>query len=414
MKIKQVCEATGLTDRAIRYYIEEELLSPSYTENYMGRRAYDFTEEDVAALNHVATLRKFGFTVEEIRRILTDPQESIAVLTEVRARKEETLRQEGENLDALSRLEAEKAYTVAELAEKLAEPVQSAEIPKEDRWMSWKERLLSWLKATPEWVVMLLPVALTLLLIVIPAEIDMRYLQYGDFFESLLIFGIPVYLPTIAIAVVKLVNHFRFRPVCRATRVMVVVLCVLYMPVSMFFNVACAFCLYESETDDPAHYLQTDRIFDMPELAWKLFPDEPHRMTYTWQEGAYQQQPTDVKYYYYYNYDHYHDVYAQWRLTPEELTAEIARAEALMSGERTYTRGKHGDFEYMAVLGQWYRGGSNMLMTCKPFVLDDDYWTQDLTMFAWNAETGEVRYTSCQVHSCPYYMTQDWGGGQKE
>ena len=28
MKIKQVCEATGLTDRAIRYYIEEELLSP--------------------------------------------------------------------------------------------------------------------------------------------------------------------------------------------------------------------------------------------------------------------------------------------------------------------------------------------------------------------------------------------------
>ena len=410
MKIKQVCELTGLTDRAIRYYIEEGLAAPAYTENYMGRRAYDFTEEDVAALSHVATLRKFGFTVEEIRRILTDPQESIAVLAEVRARKEETLRQEGENLDALSRLEAEKAYTVAELAEKLAEPVKAAEIPKEDRWMNWKERLLFWLKATPEWVVMLLPVALTLLLIVIPAEIDMQYLQYGDFFESLLIFGIPVYLPTIAIAVVKLVNHFRFRPVRRATRVMVVVLCVLYMPVSMFFNVACAFCLYESETDDPAHYLQTDRIFDMPELAWELFPDEPHTATYTWQEGSYQQQPTDVKYHYYYNYDHYHDVYAQWRLNPEELAAEIARAEALMAGERTYTRGKHGDFEYMAVLRQWYMGSSRIPSTCEPF----ENGKQDLTMFAWNAETGEVRYTSCQVHSCPYYMTQDWGGGQEE
>ena len=57
MKIKQVCELTGLTDRAIRYYIEEGLVSPAYTENYMGRRAYDFTDEDVAALNHVATLR---------------------------------------------------------------------------------------------------------------------------------------------------------------------------------------------------------------------------------------------------------------------------------------------------------------------------------------------------------------------
>ena len=124
MKIKQVCEATGLTDRAIRYYIDEGLAAPAYTENYMGRRAYDFTEEDVAALNHVATLRKFGFTVEEIRRILTDPQENVAIVGDVRARKEETLRQEGANLAALARLEEARAYTVAELAEKLAEPVR--------------------------------------------------------------------------------------------------------------------------------------------------------------------------------------------------------------------------------------------------------------------------------------------------
>ncbi len=291
MKIKQVCEATGLTDRAIRYYIEEGLAAPAYTENYMGRRAYDFTGEDVAALNHVATLRKFGFTVEEIRRILTDPQESIAVLAEVRARKEETLRQEGENLDALSRQEAEKAYTVAELAERLAEPVQSAEIPREDRWMSWKERLLSWLKATPEWVVMLLPVALVLLGIV-DAEIDMRYLQYGDFLRMLPVVGTLALLPTIAIAVVKLVNHFRFRPVRKATRAMVVVFCMLYMPVSFVLIVfGVGFSLYESETDDPAHYLQTDRIFDMPDLAWELFPNEPHRMTYTWQEARISSSP---------------------------------------------------------------------------------------------------------------------------
>ena len=38
MKIKAVCEATGLTDRTVRYYIEEELISPVYTENYLGRK----------------------------------------------------------------------------------------------------------------------------------------------------------------------------------------------------------------------------------------------------------------------------------------------------------------------------------------------------------------------------------------
>ncbi|MBR6569016.1 MAG: MerR family transcriptional regulator [Clostridia bacterium] len=400
MKIKQVCEQTGLTDRAIRYYIEEGLVFPAYTENYMGRRAYDFTEADVAALNHVATLRKFGFTVEEIRRILGNPQESIAVLAEVRARKEETLRQESANLDALSQLDESKAYTVAELAEALIEPVKAAEVPQTDQVFNWKEQLISWLKATPEWVVMLLPMTMVLL-IVISAEIDMRYLQYGDFFRILLFFGIPALLPAIVIAVVKLLNRFRFKPVQTKTRVMAVVLCVLYMPVSIFFSAAIGFALYESETDDPAHYLQTDRSFDMPELAWELFPDAPHTTTYTWQEGAYRQQATDVTYHYYYNCDGYHDVYAQWLLNQEELAAEVVRVESLMSGEETYIRGSYGDFEYMAVLGQWYRDGA--LSTCTPFEEDQ----QDLTMFAWNAETGEVRYITCDRDN-PYYINFEW------
>ena len=36
MKIKEVCEKTGLTDRAVRFYIENELIHPDYTENYTG------------------------------------------------------------------------------------------------------------------------------------------------------------------------------------------------------------------------------------------------------------------------------------------------------------------------------------------------------------------------------------------
>ena len=50
MKIKAVCEATGLTDRTVRYYIEEGLLSPKYTENYLGRKNYDFSQQDIKNL----------------------------------------------------------------------------------------------------------------------------------------------------------------------------------------------------------------------------------------------------------------------------------------------------------------------------------------------------------------------------
>ena len=77
MKIKQVCEQTSLTDRAIRYYIEEGLVFPAYTENYMGRKAYDFTEADAETLQHISTLRRFGFTVEEIRTVQRMPSQSI-------------------------------------------------------------------------------------------------------------------------------------------------------------------------------------------------------------------------------------------------------------------------------------------------------------------------------------------------
>ena len=176
MKIKQVCELTNLTDRAVRYYIEEGLLTPAFSENYLGRRAYDFSDADVAALNHIATLRKFGFTVEEIHRILTNPAESVAILAEVRARKEETVRQESDNLAALTRLDEGRAYTVAELAVALNEPVKTAEVPKEDSWLTWKERLIVWLKATPIWVGLLLPVLL-LAAMVVTAVLDFRFLH---------------------------------------------------------------------------------------------------------------------------------------------------------------------------------------------------------------------------------------------
>ena len=50
MKIKQVIKETGLTDRAIRLYIENELVKPEYDESYNGRKSIDFSENDVEQL----------------------------------------------------------------------------------------------------------------------------------------------------------------------------------------------------------------------------------------------------------------------------------------------------------------------------------------------------------------------------
>ncbi len=72
LKIKEVCEQTGLSDKTIRYYIRCGLVFPKYNENYTGRKNFDFGESDIERLNQVAVLRKYGFSINSIKSILND------------------------------------------------------------------------------------------------------------------------------------------------------------------------------------------------------------------------------------------------------------------------------------------------------------------------------------------------------
>lgn len=91
MKIKSVCEQTGLTDRTIRYYIEEKLIFPLYTENYLCRKTYCFSEKDIKDLNDIAVLRKFDFTLEEIKSVINDAETSKVILSNVKDRTAQTV-----------------------------------------------------------------------------------------------------------------------------------------------------------------------------------------------------------------------------------------------------------------------------------------------------------------------------------
>ena len=105
MKMKAVCEITGLTDRAVRYYIEEELLTPSYGENHAVRRSFDFSESDIKTLTDIATLRKFGFSVSEIRTMTASPDKINAIIEDLKQRKKQERETEQRLLDALTALE---------------------------------------------------------------------------------------------------------------------------------------------------------------------------------------------------------------------------------------------------------------------------------------------------------------------
>lgn len=131
MKMKAVCEQTGLTDRAVRFYIDEGLLSPACSENYLGRKTYDFQQQDVDTLNQIVVLRKFGFSVAQIKAVSQNPDSCRFLIEELWRQKYEIVNQEQQLLSALEQVRLDQSATLPELAQALRTAAQSQQV-KED------------------------------------------------------------------------------------------------------------------------------------------------------------------------------------------------------------------------------------------------------------------------------------------
>ena len=80
MRIKEVCKITGLTDKAIRFYINNQLINPSFSENYAGRKNYSFSEQDIDDLKKIAVLRIYNFSISDIKDIFVNNENINLVL----------------------------------------------------------------------------------------------------------------------------------------------------------------------------------------------------------------------------------------------------------------------------------------------------------------------------------------------
>ena len=131
MKIKEVSRATGLTEKTIRYYENRGLVIPAAKEQN-GRSFRDYSEGDVAALRAVSTLRKARFPVEEIARMLREPESIGPVLKEYEASVEETYAALGRIRELLRREDLGSAEDIYALAEKLRPATEDIPLPKQD------------------------------------------------------------------------------------------------------------------------------------------------------------------------------------------------------------------------------------------------------------------------------------------
>lgn len=139
MRIKEVCEQTGLTDRAIRLYMENGLVVPRQEYNYMGRRSISFDEEDIRVLEDVATLRQAGFSIADIAELQAMPDRLPHIVACHRQKLMEEIKTKQVVLDTLMKYDIPKQGDYRMLAAAIRCSASQTTIPKEDSGMNLKD-----------------------------------------------------------------------------------------------------------------------------------------------------------------------------------------------------------------------------------------------------------------------------------
>ena len=396
VKIKAVCELTGLTARTVRVYIDEQLIAPKFTENYLGRRSFEFSQSDIAALQNIATLRKYGFSIDEIRNILLDSQTSIAIIENVKQRTQIQADEYRERLKALSRVESLKAYSVEELSEILLQDEAEIQFPVELPKLNVKRIVKS--------AVIFLIVWLPFVLVIGGIINDITTYAYPKINIANVILTLLTLIPSISILVIT-----KLKPnIKRTVKRIILCVCVVAIPFSLVMPYG---IITRSETTDFRNY----RDFDPDCLATRnkvfneVFPMWPHYFENVKNEdGEWEDVYLDAKYYYrfFYGMDYTYDIYAEWPLEADKLGEEVQRVKGVFEkaiADKTY------GYKFVEIEKGEY--------TCLILYSGDDPFQKatnnyQYLIFAYSEATNVVRYIYCDSLENgvdqPYYLQLDW------
>ena len=396
MKIKAVCELTGLTARTVRVYIDEQLIAPKFTENYLGRRSFEFSQSDIAALQNIATLRKYGFSIDEIRNILLDSQTSIAIIENVKQRTQIQADEYHERLKTLSRVESLKAYSVEELSEILLQGEAEIQFPVELPKLNVKRIVKS--------AVIFLIVWLPFVLVIGGIINDITTYAYPKINIANVILTLLTLIPSISILVIT-----KLKPnIKRTVKRIILCLCVVAIPFSLVMPYG---IVTRSETTDFRNY----RDFDPDCLATRnkvfneVFPMWPHYFENVKNEdGEWEAIYLDAKYYYrfFYGMDYTYDIYAEWPLEADKFGEEVQRVKGVF--EKAIADNTYG-YKFVEIEKGEY--------TCLILYSGDEPFQKatnnyQYLIFAYSETTNSVRYIYCDSLENgvdqPHYLQLDW------
>ncbi len=323
MKMKEVTEKTGLTDRAVRLYIDEGLAVPNIEESYSGRKSIDFSESDVERLKNVALLRKAGFSIADIKSMVDDNSTAKDIIEKFIEQTESNIAHETEIVEKLKGISFDEDVTIEKICNSLSETVEKKEVPSEDIKLTAKEKVLK--IATILFSSTLLAHAVWFIVECCIGIFDVQYLKFSE--DPINITLSFFYLGWIVIALLLIAVIFkntgkRFNRKTNASSWAILIISAIgsiIMLVITIFLLWCTVTPFYSQTTDPDNYLKLDNALISEDERWdtlgdvyKIFPRKIPNET----KNDY---PDSIKYFYEYtpNWDggyNTYDIFAEWIL----------------------------------------------------------------------------------------------------
>lgn len=387
MKVREVMTQTGLTDRAIRLYIENELVRPECSESFNGRKSIEFSESDVEQLKNIALLRKANFTILGIKTLQAGGEEARIALENHITKLREDIENNTRVLEALEGFDNDEEVNVKTVCNKIGDYVAANKVPSEDMRKSAGEvarKVIFGIIGIGGMIVSLF----LCILYVAYLKSEFMFMRFDLTELSLNFFGAIAYpliicLPLIQLilsTIIVIVTFKRRKPkknkstkkVLLVVLLLVLIISVFFLPMSMGM-ISFVPPVY-SETNDPFDYMHLDndvRKFHSKSIL-EVFPAVVPQSA---SKGYYEFEETTKYYYRYSNFaETEYTIIAEWVLPDGDYESTVNKMSE-----------KGGDTAFRTTKGNW----KCIYFKNVEYGKNHGY---DYLLFAYNDTTGMVRY----------------------
>ena len=409
MKIKQVMAKTGLTDRAIRLYIENELVKPECDENYNGRKSIEFSENDVENLKNIALLRKADFSIQEIKDLQMGGETAQNTIKEYINRTNEKIQFSSEIIEKIGTLADEENITIEIICEKLSSNLANEQVPAEDMELSPKEQ-----KEKTRFIVIsvigmvLSGCAMILILLLVVFGFHYKYTEFVpydlDFVHKLILFPIQYFfLIQFVLCLIVYLIYKKNKKIGKkkdrkkALCIFIIILWIISLLFSPFAFMCHFLFGYCSATNNPNDYLEVDEEY--LQYEWdEIFQVFPYKMPDFAKRLVYNNDST-TKYHYEYvdallnSYKMV--IYAEWQYNDDygwQLNEEYEKEK-----QRVLSK---DNIVHIETKGDWL---------CVHFKSSVDMCDYNYLFFAYHDKTQTVRYIAeFGYKEDPYHLQLEW------